>query len=246
MTVDGRMDPSAAVAAVSRANDHIRLRVGLIVSLTLVTGMTDVIAFVRPGGVFTSVMTGNMVLMGLSVGQGDLTGLRHAAIAVLAYVVGVMAGGRLSGVSREDDPTWPVQVTAALLAEFALLLGLNIAWWLQDARVGSYERTVLLVVATLAMGTQSSAVVRLNLSGLSSTFLTGTLTSVARAVVHRNFAGTGRPALVLLALPVGAAVGGVLCREAPALAPVPPLVVLAVVLVPARTRLHRPAPRAFR
>jgi uncharacterized membrane protein YoaK (UPF0700 family) len=243
--VGGRTDPSAAIATMNRANDHVRLRVGLIVSLTVVTGMTDVIAFTRLGGVFTSVMTGNMVLMGLSVGQGDLSGLQHAAVAVIAYVIGVMAGGRLSGVSRDDDPIWPVQVTAALLAEFTLLLALNITWWCQNAHVGSDERTVLLVVATLAMGAQSSAVMRLNLSGLSSTFLTGTLTSVARAVAHRNFTGTGRPALVLLALPVGAAIGGVLSKETPVLATAPPLLILAVILIVARTRLHRPAPPTF-
>lgn len=240
MTLGQRTEQPPAVATVSRETDRIRLRVGLIVSLTLVTGMADALAFTRLGGVFTSVMTGNMVLMGLSAGQRDLAGLEHAAVAVAAYVVGVMIGGKVSGVSGDDDPIWPVRVTAALVAEFGLFLAFNIAWWVQDAHVGAAERTALLVLTTLAMGVQSSAVIRLNLSGLSTTFLTGTLTQVARAVAHRNFTGTGRPALVLLALPTGAAIGGVLAEEAPVVAALPPLLILAVAVGLAVTWLHRP------
>ncbi|HEX5292883.1 MAG TPA: DUF1275 family protein, partial [Streptosporangiaceae bacterium] len=56
--------PAAAVLA-ARAT----LRDALMVALTLVTGATDAVAFTRLGNVFTSVMTGNMVLLGVAVGR---------------------------------------------------------------------------------------------------------------------------------------------------------------------------------
>jgi hypothetical protein len=41
----------------------------LAVVLTLATGATDVASFTRLGGVFASLMTGNLVLFGLAVGR---------------------------------------------------------------------------------------------------------------------------------------------------------------------------------
>ena len=39
--------------------------------LTFLTGCADAIGFLALGGAFASVMTGNMVLLGLSAGRGD-------------------------------------------------------------------------------------------------------------------------------------------------------------------------------
>src|SRR6185369_17222366 len=48
-----------------------RLRHALILALAVNAGATDAIGFLALGGAFTSVMTGNLVLFGISAAEGD-------------------------------------------------------------------------------------------------------------------------------------------------------------------------------
>ena len=75
----------------------------LVVVLTLVTGVTDAIGFTRLGGVFTSVMTGNMVLMGVAVGRADALLALHVGVAFCAYVIGGFAGAHIAGIAGVAD-----------------------------------------------------------------------------------------------------------------------------------------------
>ena len=93
-------------AAACRRIAHARLRDRLVIALALVTGATDAIAFVRLGGVFTSVMTGNMVLLGMGVGRGQAALLEHTGIALAAFIAGTVLGARIAGAPRSDDPVW--------------------------------------------------------------------------------------------------------------------------------------------
>jgi uncharacterized membrane protein YoaK (UPF0700 family) len=206
-------------------------RDGLAVTLTLLTGVTDAVAFTMLGSVFTSVMTGNMVLMGIALGHADASAIERVAIAFVAYIVGTAVGSRIAGRPRDDDRVWPAAVTRTLAVEAILFLAVAAIWWWNGSAPGGTSQTVLLVLSTLAMGMQSSAVLRLNVSGLSTTYLTGTLTTVIQAlVVHRRLRGHGRSSLILAALIAGAAVGGVVALHAPAWVPVVQLGLLAVVI----------------
>ena len=49
-------------------------------------------SFTRLGSVFTSVMTGNIVLWGLAVARGSLTLASHTAVAIGGYIAGVAVG----------------------------------------------------------------------------------------------------------------------------------------------------------
>jgi uncharacterized membrane protein YoaK (UPF0700 family) len=228
-------------AEAGRTIDHARVRDALVISLTLLTGAMDSVAFLRLDNVFTSVMTGNMVLMGMGLGRANLGQFEHAAIAVIAYVAGAMIGGRVSGDIRPDDGVWPRQVTLALAVEFLLFVIVNVMWFVSHASLTGAEKPIMVAVAAGALGIQSSAVIRLNVTGLSTTYLTGTLTGVARSlVVDRTFRGNGRSSFVLLALVAGAALGALLATEAPFVATVPPLVILAGVLTGAVVVFHAP------
>src|ERR1700761_1882225 len=59
------------------------------IALTFGSGAADVITFTRLGNVFTSVMTGNMVLLGLAVARRSLTVFGHTVVAVAGYITGV-------------------------------------------------------------------------------------------------------------------------------------------------------------
>jgi uncharacterized membrane protein YoaK (UPF0700 family) len=206
-------------------------RTNLLILLTFVTGVTDATAFERLGNVFTSVMTGNMVLLGLAVGKGDLSPAFHVGLALMAYVSGAMLGGRIAGHPTKSDGPWPHHLTRALLMEFGLFGVFAIAWEVEGGHVTGGLQVVLLVVCAIALGIQSSAVLRLGLSGLSTTYLTGTLTNVVHAVAHGKCGReTARSTAVLLALISGAAVGGLLAVRVPTAAPIPQLVVLTTVI----------------
>jgi|SRR5208282_2799934 len=62
------------------------------IALTFASGAMDVTSFTRLGNVFASVMTGNIVLLGLAVARGSLTLASHTAVSIGGYVAGVAAG----------------------------------------------------------------------------------------------------------------------------------------------------------
>ena len=62
------------------------------IALTFGSGAMDVASFTRLGGVFTSVMTGNIVLGGLAVAERSLSLASHTAVSIAGYIVGVAGG----------------------------------------------------------------------------------------------------------------------------------------------------------
>ena len=72
------------------------------VVLTFASGASDVASFTRLGNVFSSVMTGNITLFGLSVARGSGSLAAHTTVAFAGYVVGVVVGDR-AAVGRPAD-----------------------------------------------------------------------------------------------------------------------------------------------
>jgi uncharacterized membrane protein YoaK (UPF0700 family) len=201
-----------------------------------------VTSFTRLGGVFTSVITGNLVVFGLSVARASATLAGHTAVSVGSYALGVAVGaraialtprrGRAEQRDREQEEDWPLMVTVALGVELALLAGLSAGWELAGARPAGAAQYLLLAVAASAMGVQSAAVRGLGRGDFSTTYLTGQLTGLIAALVtpgKRDWPGW-RQFGPLLALAAGALIGGVLLADAPAAVPVITLTPLCLVL----------------
>lgn len=213
-----------------------RRRDGLVAVLTLAAGATDALAFLGLGGVFTSVMTANMVLLGLSAGHLDAALTEHAAVALAGFATGALSGGRFAVPPGEQGPAWPRRVTGLLAAETALLAVVAAGWEAAAARPAGGAQLALVAGAALAMGLQSAAVRGLGVSGLSSTYMTGTLTTMLGQLAAARRSGSARRSLVLLAtLIAGAAVSGVLVVRLPPLAPLLPLAALLGVVAAAVT-----------
>lgn len=188
-----------------------RLRHLLVVTLTFGTGAVDAIVFLHLGGAFASVMTGNMVLFGLSIAQGDGARALLVGTAIAAYVLGVVCGTVLAGRSRSSETVWPRQVTRVLAVEGGALLVLAVCWWVLLPTDRPTPEEVMLAFAALALGMQGSAVQCFGIPGLSSTYLTGTLTTIISGFAARRPVGDQLPGImILLALIVGAATGDVI------------------------------------
>lgn len=206
-------------------------RVILVVMLTVVTGVTDATAFLKLGNVFTSVMTGNLVLLGLAVGKGDLQPAVHVALALVAFVAGAMVGGRIAGRPSENDGPWPHRLTIALCFEVLLFAGFTLLWESSGPSVSGNVQLSMLLLCALALGVQSSATLRLGIAGLSTTYLTGTLTNVVHSLVHGKFGrDAGRGLAIIGALVSGAVLGSALAINLPAAMPVPQLAILSSVI----------------
>ena len=219
--VPDRPDPAAGL---DRRHDV------LVIALTIASGTTDVLSYARLGSVFTSVITGNLVLLGLTAGTGDGAKAISTLVALVGYAVGAAGGARYV---RGDgsDAVWPRRVTLALGAELVLYLGLLVGWELAGAHPTGAARTELLVVAALAMGVQGAAIRAVRVPALSTTHLTATLTGVVEGAAWRERAVNRRAVVQLVAVGVGAGVGAMLLIGTPWAEPVLPCALLAGVVV---------------
>lgn len=230
--------------SVAQAHPHAgRLRDSMVVALAVTSGATDALGFLALGSAFTSVMTGNMVLFGVAFAHGDRASLLLTSVAIGSFVLGAAVGARIAGDHRAGDPVWPVAVNAALVVELVLFAVFAAAWWGLDSAPPSGWFLPLLAVNAAALGIQSSAIQRFGVSGLSTTYLTGTLTSVViRLVSGKGVRAVGHSVAILIGLIAGAATGAALVKVAPAVVPLVQLLPVAAVLVLWRLRREVLAP----
>lgn len=217
----------------------------LVTLLAVNSGYIDAVGFLALGGAFTSVMTGNMVLLGLSAGTADSTLAAHAALAIFCFVAGCALGTRVAGVAGGDGVVWPQSVSRAMHVELLVITVFGLTWYLVSGRPSSGWQLPLLGINAIALGLQSSAVQRFGVAGLSTTYLTGTLTHlVIRLTSGQPVRKVAHSGSLLVCLIGGAALGGLMVSRVRWFVPIPPIVLLVAVLLSAShydgTRHSRP------
>lgn len=200
------------------------------IALTFGSGANDVAAFTLLGGVFTSVMTGNIVFFGLAVAERSVSLASHTAVAVAGYIVGVAVAtwvshgvkGRSSSGAGAGARVLPGHVSWALCVELVLLAGGAAGWEITGARPRGGAEFALLAVAAAAMGMQSATVNEIGFSNFSTTFLTGTLTWLVSSLTRPggDTADWPRRLSALIALAAGACLSGFLVAHAVRVVPV--------------------------
>lgn len=174
------------------------------------SGAVDVLAFVALGRVFAGVMTGNLVLLGLSLtGTGDEGGPAAPLLALAGYMAGVAVVAPFTRRRPgEPEARWPRAVVRWLAAEVVLLAAVAAVWGAADGSPARPWRDIVLVAVAAAMGMQSAALVAAGAAGGPGTYFTGILTRlVARATGPRGVDLTDLGSLArLVALAAGAAV----------------------------------------
>ena len=219
----------------------VQVRDGLVVVLAVTSGAIDAVTFVRLGNVFSSVITGNLALLGLAAGERHGALAVNSGLALAAYAAGVLAGGALAGPIEGGQPVWPRRTTITMAAELVVLAGFSAGWLAAGGHPSGGVRMTLLGLTAAAMGMQSAAV-RL-LGQMSTTYLTSTLIGIFQTLaVRRVPRDWHRSAGVLIAFVAGAALGVAGAIASAALVPVVVMVPLAaVVLCAARSAtLRRP------
>jgi uncharacterized membrane protein YoaK (UPF0700 family) len=212
------------------------------IALTFGSGAADVASFTRLGGVFTSVMTGNIVLWGLAAARGSLTLASHTAVSIAGYIAGVAGGAWIAhgvkatavkgtasaSASADDEGALPGSVLWVLLAQLTLLAGFTVGWEVTEASPAGWAQYGLLATLAAAMGMQSSAVNNMGLTQVSTTYLTGTLTGLVSSLASpgQDTPHGLRRFGVLIGLVAGASLCGLLVATAADGVPALPLAAL--------------------
>jgi uncharacterized membrane protein YoaK (UPF0700 family) len=212
----------------------------LLAGLTFGAGAVDAISFFGLGRVFTGNMTGNLVLLGLAAGRENGSEVVRSAVSLGAFCTGVLLAVALVAlISRQTAASrshvWPVGVSVVLALEVLVQAAFLGGWLAVGGHPGLVFEAVLVGLSALAMGMQSDAVAALGVAGVTTTYVTGTMTGLLRSLVvgGSDVPTRLRRVAVLAALLGGAVVGGVLMVEARRYVAVLPLAVTVIVFVTA-------------
>jgi uncharacterized membrane protein YoaK (UPF0700 family) len=163
----------------------VTIRNVLLLLLACTAGGVDAVSYMQLGRVFTANMTGNTVLLGLALSQVETQAIIRSSVALAGFLAGAALGAWTAYRGRPGG-VWPPTVTAALAMEWGLLLAWTVGWsFAGDLEANLAGRAILIGLSALAMGVQSAAGRRLDVSGIATTYITGTLTNLIARLVDR-------------------------------------------------------------
>lgn len=160
------------------------------VALAGIAGFIDAVGFITLRGLFVAHMSGNSVKFGVYAGRGNLSAAAPAGVAVVLFVAGVAVGT----VSAELAARRRIPSLAATV--LALQGGLILAFMLygQSILVGDSVPGrslsgfyVLAALAVVSMGMQTAALRQLAGRTISTTYVTGVLTSLTQEATNYLF-----------------------------------------------------------
>jgi uncharacterized membrane protein YoaK (UPF0700 family) len=149
----------------------------LLLSLSFAGGTVDASTYLGLGHAFPANMTGNTVLIAIAIVQGPGQEALRSGLALAGFCIGVALGTLVIHARGE----WPGNAVRTLMLE-GLILVVLLLWW---TLIGIHPRYALIGVAAMAMGAQSTAVRVSRVGGVSTTYVTGTLTSAVAGLVMR-------------------------------------------------------------
>jgi uncharacterized membrane protein YoaK (UPF0700 family) len=214
----------------------------LLVALTVVSGLVDSFSYLTLGHVFVANMTGNVVFLAFALVGARGFSIPASIAALCAFGLGSGIGGRVSfnlAHHRARLLSTGTMIQAFFVAVSAILAGVG------GVPVTTGFRYGLIVTLGISMGIQNSAARKLGVPDLTTTVLTMTITGITAdgPIAARSGARAGRRGLTVMAMFVGAVIGGVCIVHGHALFPLV-ITFIVVATVSGVTRVlgrHNPA-----
>ena len=160
----------------------------LLFILAITSGSADGWSYIGLGHAFVANMTGNTVLLGVSMFL-EHHDVLHPLISLICYAAGVAFGSFLTRDVREDS-LWSKSTSSVLLVESLILFAAALVWLSKNAILSPRLKDLMLGCVAAAIGLQSGAMLALKLPGIITTYITGTWTPLISGVV---LIGIGRP-----------------------------------------------------
>jgi uncharacterized membrane protein YoaK (UPF0700 family) len=155
-----------------RWQDHRAFLIGI----TAAAGWLDALSFLHLGKVFNSIMTGNVLFLGLGAGQGDGGLALRAGLSLAAFLCGSFVGARLIGRQLTGAGA-AARLPHALMLEAVLLTAFAVIWVGIGGPAADHPavRLVLLAVGALAMGVQAAIAIAAHVPNIATVALTATI-----------------------------------------------------------------------
>lgn len=148
--------------------------------LSFAAGSADAAGYMGLGRVFTSNMTGNLVLLGIDLGQNRMGEAAHSLYVLAVFLAGVAVGTwMVRRMDRKDVSGILLRITSL---EAVLLLVFAVLWALRHATTPDKSYGLVSFLA-MAMGLQSAAFHRLKIPGVATTAITSTMTALVAGAV---------------------------------------------------------------
>jgi uncharacterized membrane protein YoaK (UPF0700 family) len=152
----------------------------MLLILAWAAGSVDAINYLGLGHVFTANMTGNTVFLAISLGEGQVLAASRSVASLIGFSLGAALGTEIirRGGTRPGMPGWSPVITRAITLEGIILALFAIGWYIAGTTPDILALHVLIVLSALAMGIQSAAILRIGVTGVATTYITGTITSL--------------------------------------------------------------------
>lgn len=202
--------------------------------LTFAAGMMDALSYFQ-NHVFTANMTGNAVVLGLSLAGSERSRALPTAVSFASFALGAFFGAVVL-IRLKTNQNWHEDLKVGTALELPWLAAFASLYFISPPPSSGAIALALTATAACAMGIQSVAAWRLRIAGVSTTFITGTLTAAAIQLAAKDSGAVESdersPSLLVTILAVyvlAAAVGaGLSMARVTAVAIIPFLIVGAV------------------
>lgn len=173
MQASEQIQSSPPVMNLTNPAIHERLHIGLL--LAFVGGFLDIYTYLERGNVFANAQSGNMVLMSLSIANGEWHGVLCYALPILAYAAGTRITEHLK---RRNVPHWQRYV---LMLESIILA--SVGFWPTTS-----STVIVNILISLVCAMQVNSFRKLMGEPYATTMCTGNLRSAIEEWVkfHRD------------------------------------------------------------
>ncbi len=143
----------------------------LVVSLAFIAGFVDAYGFITYA-TYLSYMSGNTTQSGYLIGEGHFLEAMPTLAAIIAFVMGLIVGNLLTYTDKYQGRKKVLSLTVTLLGLIVLLTELGIV-----------NNFVHIATISFAMGIMNSTISLIGVESVNLTFVTGTLTKMAKHIV---------------------------------------------------------------
>ena len=190
--------------------------------LSLASGCTDVLSFLKLGDLFASAMTGNSALLAIALARGEMLPASRSLTALVGFMLGASLATAMRLVGRERQNATR-SLRSLLLMEIVLLAGCAALWSASPDPIQGEALYCVVLLLAVSMGVQGVAARHVNVSGISTVVFTSVLISMAMSITTRLVgranpsapaAETRQPVSTFAAYLVGAALAAVMVSHA--------------------------------